>query len=110
MISSDSVRALKHPSLDRLELADIMFALSDPARIDIVRALARSKQPLTCQQLTGERAKSTMSRHFQVLRDSGVIHTDVDGKEHLNTLREAEMERYFPGLPRSILRLLRHQA
>ena len=101
------MRAIRHPSLDDIQLTDIMFALSDPERVRIVQSLASEKRPMTCLELTGARPKSTLSRHFKVLREAGILFTAVDGKEHLNSLRLAEVERRFPGLMRSILRELR---
>lgn len=100
------MRAIRHPSLADIELTEVMFALSDPARAEIVRKLAVG-EALTCQALTGERAKSTMSRHFKVLRDSGLVRTEIDGKEHRNTLRFDELEERFPGVLPAVLEALR---
>ena len=98
------MRQIRHPRLDQVELTDVMHALSDPARLEIVLRLAASAGPLTCSDLDLDRPKSSMSHHFKILRDAGVIETEVAGKEHLNRLRVGDLEKRFPGLLRSVLR------
>jgi DNA-binding transcriptional ArsR family regulator len=100
------VREIKHPRLEQIELTDLMHALSDPARVEIVRCLARARRPLTCSQLDLDRPKSSMSHHFKILRAAGMIETRIDGKEHFNSLRTAELEKKFPGLVKALLRVI----
>lgn len=97
---------IKHPPLDQVELTDVMHALSDPVRLGLVRSLADSKEPLTCAALYGDRPKSSMSHHFRILREAGLITTRKEGKEHFNTLRGAELEKRFPGLLKAVLRAM----
>ncbi|ELQ08740.1 ArsR family transcriptional regulator, partial [Pseudomonas fluorescens BRIP34879] len=47
--------------------------------------------------------KSSMSHHFRVLRDAGLVHTRSVGTTHMNSLRRDELETRFPGLLASIL-------
>lgn len=82
-----------------------MRALADPVRVEIVGKLARAKRPLTCAEIRCDRPKSSMSHHFRILRDCGVIETRVTGKEHFNLLRGKELEQRFPGLARVLFRL-----
>ena len=49
-------------------------------------------------------AKSTLSNHFRVLREAGLIHTTKQGVEHRNAVREADINARFPGLLKSILK------
>jgi DNA-binding transcriptional ArsR family regulator len=100
------VREIKHPQLEQIELTDLMHALSDPARVEIVRCMARERRPLTCSDLDLDRPKSSMSHHFKILRAAGLIETRIEGKEHLNTLRTAELEKKFPGLVKALLRVI----
>jgi DNA-binding transcriptional ArsR family regulator len=100
------VRQLRHPRLDDVELTDVMHALSDPARVAIVRALLRADGALTCGEITGDKPKSSMSHHFKALRNAGIVETRVDGKEHQNRLRTPELERRFPGLTKAIFKLV----
>ncbi|RYZ55282.1 MAG: ArsR family transcriptional regulator [Proteobacteria bacterium] len=98
------MREKKHPKIEELDLTDIMYALSDPARVEIVRLIASEGRPLTCGELNAERPKSSMSHHFKILRDSGILTTEIVGKEHLNSLRTSELEKIFPGLFKAVLK------
>ncbi len=88
-------------------LADIMYALSDPARLEIIRFLSQHKGPLTCSELNCNRPKSSMSHHFKILRESGIVETRIEGKEHFNSLNLGELDQKFPGLMKVIVKLLR---
>jgi DNA-binding transcriptional ArsR family regulator len=96
------MRALRHPKTEDIELARVLYALSDPVRLDVVRRLDRSGTA-TCAELDCGRPKSSMSHHFRVLRDSGVVRTRTDGTAHMNELRREELDRLFPGLLDSVL-------
>ncbi|WP_294390277.1 helix-turn-helix domain-containing protein [uncultured Sphingomonas sp.] len=96
------VRGYKHPSIDDVAPEHIFQALSDPVRIDIVRRLAAVPQA-SCAALTGDRPKSSMSHHFRVLRDAGLVRTRIEGTAHANELRRAELDRRFPGLIDALL-------
>lgn len=96
------MRDIRHPLIEQIELSDILHALSDPARLEIVRQLAK-EDALTCGQLAPDRPKSSMSHHFKILRDSGLITTELSGREHYNSLRLKEVESRFPGVLTSIL-------
>lgn len=50
-----------------------------------------------------------MSHHFKILRDAGLLETRPQGNEHLNSLRTTELEKKFPGLMRSILKLIQEK-
>ncbi|PWC14413.1 transcriptional regulator [Brenneria roseae subsp. americana] len=96
------MRPFKHPTADEFILERVLYALSDPMRMEIVRRLA-SLGEATCGELDGGRPKSSVSHHFRVLRDSGLIHTTNIGTTHMNRLRHGEMEARFPGLLAAIL-------
>lgn len=100
------MREKKHPNIDQVELTDIMYALSDPARVEIIRMIHKAGQPMTCGELNCDRPKSSMSHHFKILRDSGIIETSIEGKEHLNSLRLTEVEKKFPGILKAILKYI----
>ena len=102
------MRQINHPKLDQIELTDIMYALSDPARLEIVRFLACGKKALTCSELNCDRPKSSMSHHFKILRESGLLETRIEGKEHFNSLRLSELETKFPGVLKNILKVLQN--
>ncbi len=96
------MRPYKHPHVNELTLERIFHALSDPARLEIVRHLARV-EAATCGELDGGRPKSSMSHHFRILRDAGLVVTRTSGTVHQNSLRAAELNARFPGLLKAIL-------
>lgn len=100
------MRQIKHPSLEQVELTDIMYALSDPTRLEIVARLANAGRKMTCGEFDLNRPKSSMSHHFKILRTAGLVETLIEGTEHLNALRVEEIEQKFPGVLQSVLRAL----
>jgi len=96
------MRTYKHPDPESFELERILYALSDPVRLEIVRHLAGVAEA-TCGELDGGRPKSSVSHHFRVLRDSGLVHTRNVGTTHMNSLRGEELDARFPGLLGAIL-------
>lgn len=91
----------------RLEVISLLRALADPVRLDLVRQLARSETPIACGRFETPVAKNTLSHHFKILREAGVIATHREGGLALNVLREEELDAAFPGLLRAILPELR---
>lgn len=100
------MRQIKHPSIDQIELTDIMYALSDPTRLEIVARLANAARKMTCGEFDLNRPKSSMSHHFKILRSAGLVETLIEGTEHMNALRLEEIERKFPGVLKSVLQTL----
>jgi len=96
------MRPFKHPEAAALTLERVLYALSDPVRLAIVRQLAAEGEA-ACNALTGDRPKSSMSHHFRVLRDAGLVWTRNDGPTHLNRLRRDEIDQRFPGLLAAVL-------
>ncbi|MCB5185130.1 helix-turn-helix domain-containing protein [Methylobacillus gramineus] len=98
------MRQIKHPNIDQVELTDIMYALADPTRLEIVVRLAQAGRKMTCGELDLNRPKSSMSHHFKLLRSAGLVETLIDGTEHMNSLRFEEIEKKYPGVLQSILK------
>ncbi|MFO7705812.1 MAG: helix-turn-helix domain-containing protein [Halopseudomonas sp.] len=96
------MRPFKHPAANDFVLERVLYALSDPVRLEIVRQLASVPQA-SCGQLDGGRPKSSMSHHFRVLRDAGLVMTQGVGTTHMNSLRRTELDGRFPGLLDAIL-------
>lgn len=63
-----------------MALDDVMRALGDPTRREVVRLLAR-RGPMTAGEIAErfDLAKSTMSGHFSVLRQAGLIVAERQG-------------------------------
>lgn len=97
------MRVIAHPAPTDLALASVLHALSDPVRLEIVRELAdRGECP--CGLLGAPVAKSTLSHHLRVLRDSGLTRTRAEGVQRLVSLRDDDIEQRFPGLLPCVLR------
>jgi DNA-binding transcriptional ArsR family regulator len=90
-----------HPETDEIRLDRVFYALSDALRLSIVRQLAEGAA--SCAALDRGRPKSTMSHHFRVLREAGIVRTRNEGVTHMNELRREELDRRFPGLLSAVL-------
>ena len=97
-----TLRAPAHPSTDSLLLPEVLHALSDPVRLEIVCALDDGCE-VACGHLEAPVSKSTLSHHLKVLRDAGVTRTRADGTQRLVSLRLEELEARFPGLLGSVV-------
>ncbi len=62
------------------ELASLCKALGHPARVHILRLLAR-RNACVCGELVGELdlAQSTVSQHLKVMKEAGLVQGEVDG-------------------------------
>jgi len=94
--------SLIHPPLEDLSLVDLLKALADPTRMTIVRTL-RAEDERPCGTFPVNVAPSTLTHHFRVLREAGVIRQREDGNRRWTTLRRADLEARFPGLLDAIL-------
>lgn len=96
------MRGFKHPRIEEVGAEHVFHALSDPIRLGIVRQLGRMHEA-SCSALDGGRPKSSMSHHFRVLREAGLVRTRNEGVVHMNALRREELDRRFPGLLDAVL-------
>ena len=99
----DHTTKLHHPERDEIELPGVLHALSDPPRLEIVRRLADSDDPCACGSIQLGLSKSTMTHHFRVLRESGVIRQKREGTSKLTELRREDLDARFPGLLDAVL-------
>ncbi|WP_404712281.1 ArsR/SmtB family transcription factor [Sphingomonas sp. MMS24-J13] len=101
------MRPLFHPSIDDVRPGAVLHALSDPVRAAIFADIAGAGCAQTCQAFAsmGDRVipKSSLSQHFKVLREAGLIRSERQGVEMRNTSRCAEVDERFPGLIPAIL-------
>ena len=103
------MRNLHHPRIEEVTLPDVLHALSDPVRLQIVRALAERDEQ-SCSAVESSVSKSTLSHHFKVLREAGVTHTRVNGTHRYVSLRRDDLEGRFPGVLPSVLQASRMEA
>ncbi|HEX8806857.1 MAG TPA: metalloregulator ArsR/SmtB family transcription factor [Candidatus Aquilonibacter sp.] len=96
------------PTREDLELAKVLYALSDPVRLRMVAELHRLGE-VPCGTVAAELPKSTRSHHLKVLREAGITRTRFEGTERRTRLRYDCLEARFPGLLRSVLSSAPHR-
>ena len=101
------MRPLSHPSVKDLTVEGILHALSDPVRVKIFARIAASDCSQTCSHfvnvIDSGIPKSTLSQHFKILRDAGLIRSERRGVEMQSVSRCAEIDTRFPGLIGAII-------
>ncbi|MFE8953516.1 ArsR/SmtB family transcription factor [Streptomyces althioticus] len=93
-----SARTVAHPDVSQVSLQQFLDALVDPVRRALVAQLARSETDIRCGTFDVPVSPSTLTHHFTVLREAGVIRQYYVGAAKMNSLRSEEMEERFPGL------------
>lgn len=91
-----------HPGRDQIRLENVLIALGNPLRLAAIRVLARGTEHACGTVLPGI-SKSTMTHHWRVLRDSGVIWQRPLGRVNLLSLRKEDLDERFPGLLDALL-------
>lgn len=108
------MKPLTHPALEDITVEGILHALSDPIRVAIFGQIANAGCATNCSAFlqVGEKTvpKSTLSQHFKVLRDAGLIRSERMGVEMQNSSRCTELDTRFPGLIPAIMSALSVQA
>jgi DNA-binding transcriptional ArsR family regulator len=97
------MRVILHPGTEQSSLPEVLHALSDPIRLQIVRAL-RDGAEVSCGMLDVPVSKSTLSHHLKVLRDAGLTRTRAEGVQRFVSLRIDDIEALYPGLLGCVLR------
>ncbi|MHA5053287.1 ArsR/SmtB family transcription factor [Streptomyces sp. SD15] len=77
--------------------------LADPMRMRVVRALAEDGGELSCSDIELPVTKSTRTRHYRALRESGVLRQVYRGTAKMNRLRREDLDARFPGLLDTVL-------
>lgn len=101
------MRRLYHPKVEEITVEGILYALSDPVRLRIFMQLAGADCTKNCSSflMVNEEPlpKSTLSQHFKVLREAGLIHSERKGVELHNRTRCDELKELFGELIQAIL-------
>jgi len=96
------MRPFVHPAIADVRPDAILHALSDPNRAAIFAAIMKAGCVQACSAVAsvGDRVlpKSSLSNHFKVLREAGLIRSERHGVEVRNSSRWDEVEARFPGL------------
>lgn len=98
-------RPFVHPAIEDVTLESVLFALADPARLEIIKRLAGGTCGMNCSTAApADMPKSTQSYNFQILREAGLIRSERRGTEVVNAVRCTEIEKRFPGVLSSVLK------
>lgn len=87
-----------------MNLLQILQALSDPIRLDIVLCLLDETRGCLLRERYPV-VKSTMSHHLKTLREADIILLHKERNKYKYKVNVAELERHFPGL----IELLKNQ-
>ncbi|AHG20710.1 ArsR family transcriptional regulator [Chania multitudinisentens RB-25] len=96
-----------HPDRNQIHLENVLTALGNPLRLTVVRVLAGGGEH-SCGSILQGISKSTLTHHWRVLRDSGVIWQRPYGRENLLSLRREDLDARFPGLLDSLLQAVQN--
>ncbi|MER8040792.1 ArsR/SmtB family transcription factor [Streptomyces hydrogenans] len=98
-----AARTVEHPELAEVSLQRVLDALVDPVRRGVVVQLAAAGRDLSCGTFDAPVSVSTLTHHFNTLREAGVIRQHYVGTTKMNALRTDELERRFPGLLSAVI-------
>jgi DNA-binding transcriptional ArsR family regulator len=89
-----------HPERDEMTLGAILLALADPLRRHVVVELAQAPEGTdrTCASFGLPVSKASLTHHFRVLREAGLIRQIDRGNNRAAKLRRKDIEARFPGL------------
>ena len=105
----DAAGAQPHPVYPVAEIGDLLAALADPIRLAIVRSVAESEGEIGCGAFDLPVTKPTLTHHFRVLKEAGLIGARMEGTRKFIHLRRAEVDAAYPGLLDSVLQSRRSE-
>src|SRR5688572_32009538 len=101
------MRPLFHPAAEDITVEGILYALSDPVRVQIFVQIAKAECAQRCAaflEISQQSVpKSTLSQHFKVLREAGLIRSERRGVEMHNSARCEEIGKRFGTLIPAII-------
>jgi DNA-binding transcriptional ArsR family regulator len=101
------MRPIFHPAASELTVEGVLHALADPVRAQIFAGIAVSDSALICSAfaVVGNKAvpKSTLSLHFKILREAGLIRSERNGVRLQNIARLEDLRDRFGNLIDEVL-------
>lgn len=97
-----SPRIYEHPDSSQITIPRVLFALSEPLRLNMVHKLAQEGE-VDSVDLGPELPRSTLTHHTKLLRESGVVFVRSEGRKCMIRLRSEDLDQRFPGLLDSVL-------
>ncbi len=95
-------RTYQHPDADEIAIPRVLFALSEPLRLNMVRMLAERGETDSID-LGPDLPRSTLTHHTSLLRESGVVFVRAEGRKCMIRLRDEDLDARFPGLLDTVL-------
>ena len=95
-------RTYHHPDVEEIAIPRVLFALSEPLRLNMVRKLAEDGE-VDSIELGPDLPRSTLTHHTSLLRESGVVFVRAEGRKCMIRLRDQDLEARFPGLLGTVL-------
>ncbi|TCJ29862.1 ArsR/SmtB family transcription factor [Nocardioides jejuensis] len=91
-------------------IQQLLAALQDPVRLEMVRRLVGAGGEAQCKNLYDGIGKSTAAHHFKILREAGITERlTVDGTIH-QRLRSDDVAQAAPGLLDAVIGAAQRQA
>jgi len=87
----------------------LLGALADPVRLEMVRRLTNAGAAMPCGRLYDGINKSTASHHFTILRAAGLIERLVVDGHVVQRLRVEEVDAAVPGLLDAVVAKANHE-
>lgn len=97
-----SPRVYEHPDTEAIAIPRVLFALSEPLRLNMVRTLAE-RGDVDSIELGPDLPRSTLTHHMSLLRESGVVCVRGKGRKCMIRLRDKDLEGRFSGLLGTVL-------
>jgi DNA-binding transcriptional ArsR family regulator len=101
------MRILYHPPMEEVTVERVLYALSDPVRVRIFMQLANAECAKNCSTFLqiDEKTlpKSTLSQHFRILREAGLIYSERHGVELHNKTRCEELREKYGDMMLNII-------
>ncbi|XGI78499.1 ArsR family transcriptional regulator [Enterobacter hormaechei] len=99
---------LPQPTIDEMSLSTIMTALAEPLRMAATVRMSYLPEGTerSCSSFGFPVAKASLTHHFRVMREAGLISQIDYGNRRASMLRISDLNARFPGL----LALLRAEA
>lgn len=96
---------LPQPTVAEMDLPTVMDALSDPIRLTILHRylIDAAGGERSCGWVGIDRPKSTLTHHFRVLREAGLLEQRQQGLTRVSRVRVDELQERFPGLVALVL-------
>jgi DNA-binding transcriptional ArsR family regulator len=91
---------LSQPARDDIDLGQVFATLADPLRRTAIAILATLPDGTerSCASFGFPVAKASLTHHFKVLREAGLISQIDYGNRRASSLRRADLDARFPGL------------